>query len=451
MVDLNNNTITKLSSMIIKKEISVKELVSEYFSRIQRLDQGENGLNSILEINPEALSIAEKLDKHYKEKNSILFGIPILLKDNISTADCMHTSTGSLALADSIAMEDAEIVKTLRAKGAVILGKTNMTEFANYMTKGMPPGYSSRGGYVKSPYKLGADPSGSSTGSAVAVAANLCTASIGTDTSGSIVSPALKNGIVGFRPSMGTISQKGIIPISFTCDSVGPMTRTVSDSALLFSELSGRMSDTKRIPDLKEITVGISKSSVMDINEEEGKKTDTIIKEIEKAGATIKYIDIETITKNKLKTIQRYEFKYAINQYLKGLSMDYSIKSLKDIIEYNKKHKEVTLKYGQTLLTDAEENTRGDLTEKDYTEVLKDREFKKMQICEILKGIDICIMMKENLILQYTGMPIITIPHGLYNDGLPYGIILTAFSDTMLLKNAKLIEQLIGSRVEPKL
>ncbi len=450
MDSINEITITAIADGLKNKTISVSELTEEYIRRIEAVDRGENGLNSVLEINPEAPAIAKRLDESHTERGSRLFGIPILLKDNIDTADSMHTSAGSLALADSVAAADAELVRILRAKGAVLLGKANMTEFANYMTKGMPAGYSSRGGQVKSPYVHEEDPSGSSTGSAVAVTANLCAASIGTDTSDSIVSPGLQNGIVGFRPSMGAISQKGIIPISFTCDTAGLMTRTVMDTILLYSELTGITVKTGEKPDYRGITAGINEWAMKNMKPEEAKKAESIIKELERAGVAIKRLHIEPIPTDNIKTIQRFEFKYAMNRYLSKLPGSFPIRTLKQIIEYNNCHPEQTLKYGQSLLTDAEENTRGNLSEMEYIEMLKDRERHKKEVYTLLRGLDVCIMFMENLLLQYCGLPIITLPHGLYNNGMPYGISMTALTDTGLLTQAYHLERIIGQRVEPK-
>ena len=465
MERIDEITIRGIQEMFHQKKISVTELVAEYLKRISLYDQGVGKLNSIIELNPEVHSIAKQLEEHRLEYSSELYGIPILLKDNIDTADAMHTSAGSLALAKSIAVADADIVKTLREKGAVILGKTNMTEYANYMTKGMKPGYSSRGGEVRSPYKKEGDPSGSSTGSAVAVSANLCAASIGTDTSGSIVSPAKANGIVGFRPAIGSLSQKGIIPICFTLDTAGPMTRTVMDSVILYSELRNihsRMNEIKineikineikiKQVNIKEVVVGVDQVALENLSKEEEKKAATVIKELEKAGATLKRIRIPHISKNKLKEIQRYEFKYSINRYLEHLPKEMPIHSLKDIIEFNNINQDRTLKYGQTLLLDAEENTKGDLSEIAYKKAMQDREETKKEVLNRLSNVDVCIQFQENLILQYVGLPSMTIPLGLYNNGMPNGIFLTAQNDAALLKYAQIIEQLIGRRVPPKL
>lgn len=444
-------TINQIQEMLNNKEITVKELVLEYLRRISLFDQGTDKLNSILEINPDALTISEELDRNHSKYKSKLFGLPILLKDNIDTADRMHTSAGSLALAESYASYDADIVRTLRQKGAVILGKTNMTEFANHMSKGMKAGYSSRGGDVKSPYNKDKDPSGSSTGSAVAVSANLCAVSLGTDTSGSIVSPSIKNGIVGFRPSKGALSTDGIIPISFTLDTVGPMSRTVMDSAILYSELTNNNIEIDEEVNLQNIIIGLNQSTLENLTIEEEYKSRSIIKTLEKAGATLKIIKIPQVSQNDLKQIQLYEFKYSINKYLSNLPNEFPISSLKDIIAFNNLNPNLTLKYGQSLLIEAEENTSGDLSETNYRKQLHNREETKDKVLQQLKEIDICIMFQNDLILQYVGLPIITIPHGINNDSMPYGIYLTALNDIKLLKLAYKIEQIAGYRVAPNI
>jgi amidase len=436
--------------MLKNREISVIELTQEYLRRIKLYDQGTDKLNSVLEINPDALNIAKGLDDHQTKYTSPLYGVPILLKDNIDTGDKMHTSAGSLALANSTPSSDAKIVKTLRQRGALILGKTNMTEFANHMTKGMKAGYSSRGGIVLSPYNKDISPSGSSTGSAVAVSSNFCTVSIGTDTSGSIVEPSITNGIVGFRPSIGTLSQQGIIPISFTMDTAGPMTRTVMDSIILFTELT----DAQMIigeSTIKGMLIGLDQSSFNNMTEEEMKKADIIIRTLEKSGAEIKRIQLPQIPTKCLKDIQLYEFKYSINEYLATLPKEFKIRSLKDIIKFNALNLETTLRYGQTLLLRAEENTKGDLSEENYKQLLTEREKVKNEIIRLLDDLDICIFFKKNLLFQYIGLPIITIPHGLYNNGMPYGIHLSGLKDNGLLKCANIIEKAVGYRVIPPL
>ena len=448
MNNLIEITIGQLQKLYQNRTLSVQEAVRYYIQRIEEYDQGENGLNSILEINPDALLIAEELDAMGYQRDKLLYGVPIVIKDNIDTADRMHTSAGSLALADSIASNDAELVKRLRESGAVILGKANMTEFANYMTDHMPNGYSSRGGQVKNAYNKEKDPSGSSSGSAVAVTANLCTASIGSDTCNSIVGPGIASGIVGFRPSTGAISQKGIIPISFTLDTAGPFTRTVEDAAILFSALTGQEVVRDKMASIKGKVIAYNIWRSKD-KEEWLEYTEEAVQKLEEAGAIIKRLEIPETPY--IMDLMKYEFKYALNQYLKGLPEHYPIRTLQDIIEYNNRNAEKALRYGQTLLVDAEENASGSLTEEAYQNILKDREEWMTRIREELKGTDFCIMYSFSSILQYTGLPVITIPYGVEEDGMPQVLQLTALTDQQLLENAYIVERTTGKRVVPRL
>lgn len=350
MKTIDEITVLQLQERYMQKEISVKEVVEEYLKRIAIYDQGEGKLNSILEINPDVLTIAENLDKHRSEYSGSLYGVPVLLKDNIDTGDRMHTSAGSLALQNSFAKQDADVVRTLRQKGAVILGKSNMTEFANYMTKGMKAGYSSRGGEVQSPYKKNHSPSGSSTGSAVAVAANLCAIAIGTDTSGSILSPGNNNGIVGFRPSIGTLSLRGVIPVSQTLDTIGPMTRTVMDASIVFSELIHSI-PIRNSWDINRTLIGIDEATFRSLSPEEEKKAVSMMDKLKRSGAILKRIHVAKVPTEHLNIIKRYEFKHCINKYLENRK-DSDIHTLYDIIEFNKKNKDITLRYGQSHLID---------------------------------------------------------------------------------------------------
>jgi len=242
MFDSTYASIQAIPKAYEEKRVTATEVVLQHLSRIAKIDSCEGGLKSVIEVNPDALFIAKALDRQLQTMDKLppLFGIPILLKDNINTKDRLHTTAGSIALADNYAPYDAHIVKLLRQAGAVIIGKANMTEFANYMTReNMPSGYSSKGGQVLNPYNRDKSPSGSSSGSAVAVAAGFCTVSIGTETSGSILHPAGQNGIVGIKPTLGLASRSGIVPISSTHDIPGPMTRTVADAAILLGVIAG--------------------------------------------------------------------------------------------------------------------------------------------------------------------------------------------------------------------
>ena len=234
-------TIAELQQKMKSGELTARQLAEMYLGRIALVDQGENGINSIIELNPDALVIAESLDAERKAGavRGPLHGIPVLIKDNIDTFDRMSTTAGSLALEGSVALQDAFLVERLRAAGVLILGKTNLSEWANFRGKNSTSGWSSRGGLTRNPYALDRTACGSSSGSATAVAANLCAAAVGTETDGSIICPAQTNGIVGIKPTVGLISRTGIIPISHSQDTAGPMARTVADVAALLGAMTG--------------------------------------------------------------------------------------------------------------------------------------------------------------------------------------------------------------------
>src|SRR5574337_859406 len=234
-------TILELQRKMSSGEFSAQDLCELYLKRIGKLDRQGPQINAVIELNPDAPAIAAALDKERKAGKSrgLLHGIPVLLKDNIDTGDRMQTTAGSLALEGESAPRDAFIVKRLRASGAVILGKTNLSEWANFRGKRSISGWSSRGGLTRNPYALDRSACGSSSGSGAAVAANLCAAAVGTETDGSIICPAQTNGIVGVKPTLGLISRSGIIPIAHSQDTAGPMARTVEDAAILLGALAG--------------------------------------------------------------------------------------------------------------------------------------------------------------------------------------------------------------------
>src|SRR5437764_4368028 len=247
-VCIENTTIAALQQALAEGRINASGLARGYLARIEAYDRAGPQLNAVREINPDTLSIAADFDGVKPDKDKPLAGIPILLKDNIATGDRQHTTAGSLALAEARAKQDATLVARLRAAGAVILGKANLSEFANILAIGMPAGYSSLGGQVKNPYAPALDewgvpvvpPGGSSSGSAVAVAAGLCAAAIGTETSGSLLNPATQNGVVTVKPTVGLISRAGILPIAHSQDTAGPLTRTVADAAILMNVLAAK-------------------------------------------------------------------------------------------------------------------------------------------------------------------------------------------------------------------
>ena len=467
MINIEKNTIPKLQEAMQKNEINSRDLALHYLSRIAEIDKCEGGLNSVLELDPDALFVADMLDAMRKNGTMLgpLHGIPIMVKDNISTNDKMHTSAGSLALQHNYAPYDAHIVKLLRESGAVILGKTNMTEFANYMSNGMANGYSSRGGQTLNLYDKTADPSGSSTGSAVAVAADLCGAALGTETWGSIMSPSQVGGIVGIKPTLGLVSRSGIIPISFTLDTAGPMARTVTDAAVLLGVVSGRDEsdpvtfnankvDYTQYLDkngLAGARIGINRMSLENADEEKTAILESLIPIMEKNGA--KCVDIPEHSfeyEEKFGIIMRYEFKCGINNYLKSLNGKNIPHTLGDIIQYNQNHPKEALRYGQSALIEAQNNASGTLTEAEYINAILARE-------EIIKGYDNIFLENEIDVLfdlagsglpPFTGFPYMTIPVGATKDGLPLGSSWAArrFDEAALIRVTYALEQILADR-----
>ncbi|MGG3468353.1 amidase family protein [Neobacillus pocheonensis] len=468
---LEEATISKMQEKLQSSEITSKELVLLYLHRISILDKQ---INSVLEINPDALQIAEALDTERKEKGprSRLHGIPILIKDNIDTHDKMHTSAGSLALKDSIAEKDSFVAEQLRQAGAVILGKTNMTEWANFMAIGMKSGYSSRGGQVLNPYGPGKfDVGGSSSGSGAAIAANFAAAAVGTETSGSILNPSSQNSLVGIKPTVGLISRRGIIPIAHTQDTAGPMARTVEDAAILLTALTGRdehdpVTQTNPINNtdftkflfkdgLNGKRIGFAVEGFIELLSEDKQKVVSEALETMKAlGAEI--IDNIVIPSAKAEwkyDVLTYEFKPDLNAYLNGLHPSIKVRSLKDLIDFNNQDEEKMLKYGQAVLIQSEE-TSGSLTENEYIEALEFDLFHSTQ-----QGIDYALETynldaivfpheEGSHISAKAGYPSIAVPAGYATDGEPVGITFsgTAYSEPQLIQLAYAFEQLTQFR-----
>lgn len=464
---LKNNTLTSY------------ELVSLYLERIACMNQVGPALHAVIEINPDALHLAEAMDEERRRigPRSTLHGIPILLKDNIDTRDAMHTSAGSLALQNSFAADDAFLVKKLREAGAIILGKTNMTEWANFMTENMPNGYSSRGGQVRNPYGPERfDVSGSSSGSGAAVAANFAGAAIGTETSGSILCPAAANGIVGIKPTVGLISRSGIIPISSSQDTAGPMARTVTDAAILLGALTGIDTDDSATfrsasqgkedytpyldaSSLSNARIGVVyEYCVNELSPSQKKCFDEAISVMKKCGAEVVRLDssIQLDHDDEDFNVLLYEFKSGVNQYLSKLNNKNGPNSLSDVIAFNKQHDEECLRYGQVLLERSNE-TSGTLTEATY---LKSRISDLKKSREL--GMDLAIRENRLDAILYpndtgyglaakAGYPSITIPAGKDHDGRPFGIVLTsgAFQEPKLISLGYAFEQATNFRTPP--
>lgn len=473
MFNIVETDINSIQVAMNKGEVTSRELVLAYMERISKYDKSGPNLNSILELNPDALFIADAMD-HERVTAGVrgsLHGIPILLKDNINTHDKMHTSAGSIALSNSYAPYDAFLVKKLRAAGAVILGKANMFEFAGFMTEDMPCGYSSRGGQVLNPYDLTKDPSGSSTGSAVAVSANFCTVSIGTETCGSIISPAFVNGIVGIKPTVGLISRSGIIPISNSQDTAGPMARTVEDAAILLGAMTGMdkadpatwagkgrvYSDYTQFLDkngLEGARIGINRVYINDFTEDGLKVFNSVITIMEKNKAVL--VQGTDLPHSGGKScVLLYEFKQCMNSYLSSLGPGAPMHSLKEIIDFNNQNHEKALKYGQKNLIRAEYETSGTLTESTYiSDRINDLQLSQKEgIDKVIdeNKLDVLFCPCISDIAAIAGYPSIVVPAGFTSDGMPIGVTFMgkAYSEPVLLKIAYAFEQAIKARVMP--
>jgi len=487
MLDMNYATIGQLQQAYREGSLTVKEVVLGHLARIAKIDSPEDGLKSVIEVNPDALFTAEALDRQWRETKKMppLFGIPVLVKDNIGTSGKMRTSAASVALSDNYTY-DAPIVSDIIEAGGVILGKANMTEFANYMTRdGMPNGYSSRGGQTLCPYNRGKDPSGSSSGSAVAVAAGLSTVSLGTETSGSIVAPAAANGVVGIKPTIGLVSRSNVIPISSTFDTPGPMARNVTDAAILLGLLTGQdYSDeaTKTLrcpmdwegegrPDLMDYSKYLTGDNLQGIRiglnltkELESLKDDpdaianfeSLCQTLKSAGAVlIDNLDMDPKFGVRM-TIMQHEFKACMNHYLRGrITRSKQMRCLEDIIQYNQSNAAIALKYGQTLLTDAQNKVSGNLTEPAYLEALAKREKSIIEMDCLFEANNLDVLLGDHFvyIAPYTGHPSMTIPTGQRKEcKMPLHASLTARrqDEGKMLQVAYIMEKLLGVSIQPE-
>lgn len=476
-MDVTKESICWLQEQMNKKRLSAKELTMAYLKRIQQYDQNVAGINSIVELNPDAIFIAESLDRERALKGSRgpLHGIPVLLKDNISTGDKMHTTAGSVALSDNFARNDAALVRQLRKAGAVILGKTNLSEFARYIALEFPDGFSSRGGQVKNPYDPSFPISGSSSGSAAAAASRFCSAAVGTETAGSITYPAIFSGICGLKPTVGLISRDGIIPICGQ-DTAGPMARTVADCAVL---LGGMVTgadpgdpatwctehltcrDYTKFLSLKNFAgmhIGINRVRC-DEDSFPDDSADIFERELllmKQAGAELIACDISfTGLEDGIlgQATMLYEFKTAINHYLSRYATG-RCRTLADIISYNEVHADKALCYGQDLLLLAEEQTTGRLVEGDYWEQkLRAIEEGQKSIDDCLKrlNLDVIVSPCYSNLPAITGYPSMVVPMGISKTGIPVGISFYAgaFQEGKILTAAYGYEQVSKRRVPP--
>jgi amidase len=485
-------TIDDLQKAMASGSHTSRALVEAYLKRIDAVDRDGAHLRAVLEVNPEALSIADDLDKERKAKGARgpLHGIPVLLKDNINTGDRMSTSAGSLALGDQHAKEDAPLAHRLREAGAVILGKTNLSEWANFRSTRSISGWSGRGGQTRNPYALSRNPCGSSSGSGAAVAANLTAVAVGTETDGSIMCPSSTCGIVGLKPTVGLVSRTGVVPISHTQDTAGPMGRTVKDVAILLGALSGadsRDAATRGRPAglATEFAAGLDPGGAKGMRLGVARKffgfspdVDEVMKHalaaLKDAGAVlVDPVDLPTSAKFDASELEvlLYEFKADLNAYLAKAGPGAAVKTLAELIQFNEKNKDKEMPFfGQELLTRAE--AKGPLTSPEY--------HKALATCRQLaraEGIDL-FMTRHHLdallapsngpawITDFVngdhftggssspaavaGYPSVTVPAG-FVFGLPVGLsfIGRAWSEAKLLKIAYAFEQATKARKAP--
>ena len=491
---LDDLTITDLQEGLAAGRYTARSLVEQYQARIESMDKQGPTLNHVLEINPDALMIADQLDNDRKagKTRGPLHGIPILIKDNIDTADRMHTSAGSLALAASTPTRDSWVADRLRAAGAVILGKTNLSEWANIRSTHSSSGWSGRGGQGKNPYALDRNTSGSSSGSAGAVAASYCAAAIGSETDGSVTSPSAACGLVGIKPTVGLVGRSGIIPISHSQDTAGPMARTVRDVAIVLGALTGvdtrddatKASAGKSYTDytrflnangLRGARIGVAREVFMGYSPKADRLVEEAIALLKHEGATV--VDPANIaTANKFGDAEfdvlLYELKADLNAYLESLGPAAPYKSLADIIKFNEENAAREMPYfGQEIFYMAQK--KGPLTDAKY----KQARAKCIRMART-DGID-AAMTKHRLDAlvaptqgpvwlidlvngdgggggsftqpaAVAGYPHITVPMGLV-QGLPVGLSFVgrAWSEPTLLKLAYSYEQASKARRAP--
>lgn len=412
--ELDEITVSELQDKMEKGIYTSAQITQLYLNRIEAIDKNGPKLNSMIEVNPDALSIAKAMDQERKEGKvrGPLHGIPVVIKDNIDTADQMMTTAGALALVGNIAKKDAFIVTQLRNAGAVILGKTNLSEWANFRSTNSSSGWSSRGLQTKNPYVLDHSPCGSSAGSGSAVSANLCAIAVGTETDGSITCPASINGAIGIKPTVGLVSRSGIIPISSTQDTAGPLTRTVTDAAILLEVLAGvdkaDLVTHESSGKSTNYTKFLNKNGLNGkrIGVEKKKYTNQFLNELQekalcvlrKQGATIielDYLDsINKLADDELEVL-KYEFKSGVNNYLSNTNA--KMKTLAAVIKFNKENEDTAMPtFKQELLEESE--AKKDLNDPVYIKALKNSHNGSQKIIDSI--------MKKNNLDAITGLTI---------------------------------------------
>jgi amidase len=493
LFELDEATVASLQHEMQLGRRTARSITESYLARIEEVDKHGPAVNAVIEANPEALAIAEELDRERKAKGirGPLHGIPVLIKDNIATLDRMMTTTGSLALEGARPPKDAFVVKRLREAGAVILGKTNLSEWANIRSSHSTSGWSGRGGLTRNPYALDRNPCGSSSGSGAAVSANFCALAIGTETDGSIVCPSGVNGIVGIKPTVGLVSRAGIVPIARSQDTAGPMARKVADAAILLGALTGVDADDpateasrgKALTDytkfldangLRGSRIGVARK-FFGTSDAVDRLVNQALEEMKRQGAVIiDPADLETtdqVGDCELKVLL-YELKADLNAYLAALGPSAPVHTLKEIIDFNERNREKEMPFfGQDLFIKAE--AKGPLTEKEYLDALEKnhRLTRKEGIDAVMEKFRLDALVAptggpawltdlvdgdhdsggSSTPAAVAGYPNITVPAG-FVFGLPVGISFfgRAYSEPTLLKLAYAFEQATRHRCPPR-
>jgi len=489
--DIEEATIADLHDRMQRGELTAEQLVSSYLDRIEAIDRNGPQLNSMIEINPDALLTARSLDEEWQESGprGPMHGIPVVLKANIGTADQMRTTAGSLALANHRHAADAFLVSRLRDAGAVILGKANLSEWANYRSSRSSSGWSSIGGQTKNPYDTARNPCGSSSGSAVSVAANLTVVAIGTETDGSVVCPSGINGIVGIKPTLGLVSRSGIIPLAHSQDTAGPMARSVRDAAILLGAMTGTDAEDPVTRNEQETVSDYTANLTADglagkrigvirsyygagSNPEIEAIFQSTIESLREQGAEIvDSIEIDTTGMGDAEsTVLRYEFKADLKRYLEQTGAPLS--SLAEIIEFNENNKETVMPFfGQERMLASQE--KGPLTDDEYLVALEtSKRVSQQGIDNIMAEHDLDALIAptngpawltdhvngdsfhvgSSSFAAVSGYPSITVPAG-FISGLPVGVsfIGRAFSEKSLIEIAYAFEQATSIRRPPEL
>ena len=397
---------------------------------------GKNGLNCIAELDPTAVDQAKAIDED-SGRNLPLRGVPVLVKDNIDVKG-LHTTAGSLALEDNIALSDAPVIRNLRRNGAVILGKANMTEFANYVSQKMPGGYSSRGGQVLHAVNPELPVAGSSSGSAVAVAAGIVPMAVGTDTSHSITACAMFNGICGLKPPVGVLSAEGIIPIAKTLDSAGPMARNLSDTLKLYSAMRDEPLPELKPKEAGQLRIAVNRANGFRFSADQKRFIRLLLGRLKKAGAAIE--SIIQMPPPELATIMRWEFKPMLEAYLAGAAA--SRKTLAEIVDYYESHPDTMMKYGDSCLRAALDETPGGLQGEPYLKALKAREKAIARVTTRIEEYDAVLMSGPTSIMHFCGLPSVTVAAPVKTDaGVNQTVILYGKDEYRLYEAALTIEQ----------